>query len=73
MIFCTVVEIATHPIVRVIEMNRENPIHSHPTRVCVSCVTNAGLPKSTNLGHGSAGKADRDIGGSWSGQGAGSY
>jgi hypothetical protein len=68
--YCTVVEIATHPILRATRADRENPTHSPLTRVCVSCVTNTGLPKSTNLGHGSAGKADRDTGGSWSGQGA---
>ena len=68
--YCTVVEIATHPILRVTRVNRENPIHSHPTRVCVSCVTNTGLPKSTNLCTNTAGKADRNAGCSWSGQGA---
>ena len=67
---CTVVEIATHPILRVTRADRENPIHSHPTRVCVSCVTNTGLPKSSDLRHASAGKADRNTGRSWSGQGA---
>ena len=55
-------EIATHPILRATRVNRENPIHSHPTRVCVSCVTNTGLPKSTDLRHDSAGKADHDTG-----------
>ena len=68
--YCTVVEIATHPILRVTRVNRVNSIHSHPTRVCVSCVTNTGLPKSTNLCTNTAGKADRNAGCSWSGQGA---
>ena len=42
-------EIATHPILREAEAARINPTHSHITRVCVSCVTNTGLSKSTNL------------------------
>jgi len=67
--YCTVVEIATHPILRVIEVDRVNPIHSHPTRVCVSCVTNTGLPKSSNSNLGAAGKAVLDSNCSWSGQG----
>ncbi len=51
--YCTVVEIATHPILRVIESRTgKNPSTLHPTRVCVSCVTNTGLPKSTDLRHG---------------------
>jgi hypothetical protein len=54
------VEIATHPILRATRANRENPIHSHPTRVCVSCVTNTGLPKSADLRSRTAGKADRN-------------
>jgi hypothetical protein len=68
--YCTVVEIATHPILRATRADRVNPIHSHPTRVCVSCVTNTGLPKSTNLCSNAAGKADRNTDCSWSGQGA---
>ena len=53
-------EIATHPILRATRANRENPIHSHPTRVCVSCVTNTGLPKSADLRSRTAGKADQN-------------
>ncbi len=51
-------EIATHPIVRASKVDRVNPIHFHHTRVCVSCVTNTGLPKSTHQRRGTAGKAD---------------
>jgi hypothetical protein len=67
---CTVVEIATHPILRAPRADRENPIHSQNTRVCVSCVTNTGLPKSTHSYLGTAGKTDLHTRGPWSGQGA---
>jgi hypothetical protein len=43
---------------RAIEVHRYNPIHSHPTRVCVSCVTNTGLPKNAHLRRRPAWKAD---------------
>jgi hypothetical protein len=42
---CTVVEIATHPILRDVEVARNNPTHSPTTRVCVSCVTNHRIVK----------------------------
>ena len=52
------------------KVDRVNPIHFQNTRVCVSCVTNTGLSKSTHLRLDTAGKADLNTDDSWSGQGA---
>ena len=67
--YCTVVE-SCHSPSRVIETDRIKSDPLHPTRVCDSCVTNHRIVKKHRPAREPAGKAARDTGRSWSGQGA---